>query len=106
MPLSTQSSLPPFLLLDAPILSPEEDGDDEPVTPAWSRTELLREKRRSRRSTPRDSPATTEVESEGSGEDGEENGAEGGQVNGDGKKKKRGPGKAGAMRRRKMALKR
>jgi hypothetical protein len=44
--------------------------------------------------TPKDSPATTEVESDG----------EGG-MEGEGKKKRRGAGKAAGMRRRKMGMK-
>ena len=55
--------------------------------------------------TPVDTPETTDLDSEDENEEGSESPAPG--ANGEGKqKKKRGLGKAGGMRRRKMALKR
>ncbi|KAK8843364.1 hypothetical protein IAR55_007021 [Kwoniella newhampshirensis] len=111
LPPSIQSSLPSFLR-PSPIHhtgdnevgaddDDEEDGDgsstiDTP-TPAPRVRNTVNGKGRGSRNgtTPRDSPATTELESDGGIAT----------PSGEGKKKKAGAGKAAAMRRRKLGLK-
>jgi DnaJ family protein C protein 1 len=102
LPASVQSNLPSSLQSIGEDIESDEESDDGPEdtpTPAPRRRGRANELRKGDRgrgsgaSTPAtSSPGTTEVESEGE----EATGGEGVQ------KKKRGPGKAAAMRRRKM----
>ncbi|CAD6565059.1 MAG: hypothetical protein TREMPRED_000674 [Tremellales sp. Tagirdzhanova-0007] len=106
LPESVQDSLPLILRPATAIKLHEDESNDTPPTLAPPRVAGSRESRRSKSSTPRDSPVTTELESDASGE-AEELGNGNGETAGEGKKKKkRGVGKAGGMRRRKMALNR
>jgi hypothetical protein len=95
LPSATQANLPPFLL---PAAEHHETTLDE-VAPAPA-IKNGKKGKKSRDNTPRDSPAATEGESE----DGEEIAEENGEANAS-KKKKKGLGKAGGARRRKMAMK-
>lgn len=124
LPESLQSQLPPTLL---PLVLPET-GDEvngagatsDEVSPPLNRRSrskqqaALRQKSRSKSgtasNTPRDSPATTELESDDVddfGGEGEIDGDAEVEVGVDGEKKikKKGLGKAGGMRRRKMGMK-
>lgn len=106
LPEFAQSSLPAYLRPAPPIHPAEDDVDDGREAEAQTarlRAAAMRNSRRLRNSTPKDSPATTELESDASEEEGE---VENGDAGGEGRKKKRGPGKAVGLRRRKMALKR
>ena len=97
LPPSVQSSLPSFLLP----LAPSEEAEVEPVQGYEIEAPVSRKNRRGKKSasaTPRDSPATTELSSD-------EVDTEGGATADEKKKKKRGPGKASGMHRRKLALK-
>ena len=105
LPESAQVALPLILRPASGIKHEDETVDTQP-TSSPSRAAASRESRRSKTSTPKDSPVTTELESDASGEE-DELGNGNGETAGEGKKKKkRGVGKAGGMRRRKMALNR
>jgi hypothetical protein len=115
LPESIRSQLPSSFIPESLPEGDIDSGKDEaPVTPLNRRSRskqqaALRAKSRSNTNTPRDSPATTELESDAVGEDGEGEGDGEGEVeigaDGEKKIKKKGLGKAGGMRRRKMAMK-
>ncbi|WVR09110.1 hypothetical protein IAU60_006172 [Kwoniella sp. DSM 27419] len=107
LPPNVATSFPPVLrprashelqMMEMDEQDDEDSALDTPTPALRARGKLNGRTRLSRSDTPRDSPATTELESEGDGE-----GA--GSLAGEAKKKRLPGGKAGAARRRKMALK-
>lgn len=101
LPPSAQTSLPSLI---RPI-SHETSEEPEPVVDGYEVN--ARKNRKNRRdksatATPKDTPVTTDLESDGAEEDAATDNPEG---EAEGKKKKRGVGKSGGARRRKMALK-
>lgn len=98
LPPSTHAQLPAAIRSVQPIeAQPVEQVEGYEVS---RKSRKSRSKTGTPRDTPRETPVTTDLESDDNAVEGEEIGE-----NGEGKKKKRGVGKAGGARRRKMAMK-